>query len=69
MYLGPEAGKQRERFPAMHCRSKYGDIGNFDPGNSIADTTNQPSFGELNLHLKRLPQNEKAPTAKLPALF
>jgi hypothetical protein len=46
-----------------------GDIGNFDRGDSIADTTNQPSFGELNLHLKRLPQNEKAPTAKLPALF
>jgi hypothetical protein len=26
-------------------------------------------FSELKFHLKRLPQNEKAPTAKLPALF
>jgi hypothetical protein len=46
-----------------------GDIGNFDPAiQSLTPQTNF-HFSELNFHLKRLPQNEKAPTAKLPALF
>jgi hypothetical protein len=48
---------------------KNGDIGNFDSGDSMLTPQINFHFSELNFYSKRLPQNEKAPTAKLSALF
>jgi hypothetical protein len=49
--------------------AENGDIGNFDPGDSMLTPQTNFHFSKLNFYLKRLPQNEIAPTAKLSALF
>jgi hypothetical protein len=56
-------GALRVIAPAWSYFPQYGDIGNFDPGDSMLTPQINFHFSELNFYLKWLPQNEKAPTA------